>query len=116
MPVLLHITERTAWENARQTGSYRMSTRGMSLDQQGFIHCSLPHQLRGVAETVYTGVDDLVVLVIDQASLPAEVRYEDGGSGDLFPHIYGPLPVTSVTEVIPVTRDATGRMILPEDG
>ena len=93
-----------------------MSTRGISLDQQGYIHCSLPHQLRGVAEAIYAGVDELVVLVIDEATLHAEVRFEDGGSGYFFPHIYGPLPVTSVTEVIPVARDVSGRMILPEHG
>jgi len=112
-PVLLHMTERTLWESAKRTGSYRMSTRGVSLEQQGFIHCSLPHQLRAVAEANYDDVSDLVVLVIDEASLRAEVRYEDGGDDQMFPHIYGPLPVSSVTEVIPVTRDETGQMILP---
>lgn len=115
MSDLLHITERTLWETAERAGSYRTSTRGVSLEQQGFIHCSLPHQLRGVAEANYADVPDLVVLVIDEAGLPADVRYEDDGGGEMFPHIYGPLPVSSVTEVIPVTRDATGRLILPEN-
>jgi uncharacterized protein (DUF952 family) len=114
MADLLHITERILWETAKSAGSYQISTRGISLEQQGFIHCSLPHQLRGVAEANYDDVSDLVVLVIDGASLPAEVRYEDGGDGDIYPHLYGPLPVSSVTEVIPVTRDETGQMILPE--
>ncbi|HKR70337.1 MAG TPA: DUF952 domain-containing protein [Streptosporangiaceae bacterium] len=113
MADLLHITDRIAWDAAERAGSYRLSTRGVSLEQQGFIHCSLPHQLRGVAEANYEDVSDLVVLVIDEASLPAEVRYEDGGDGEKYPHIYGPLPVSSVTEVIPVTRDQAGRMILP---
>jgi uncharacterized protein (DUF952 family) len=113
MADLLHITKRIAWERAERAGSYRISTRGVSLEQQGFIHCSLPHQLRGVAEANYHDVGDLVVLVIDEASLPAEVRYEDGGDGERYPHIYGPLPVSSVTEVIPVTRDQSGWMNLP---
>lgn len=115
MADLLHITERTLWENAVESGSYQISTRGISLEQQGFIHCSLPHQLRGVAEANYDDVSDLVVLVIDEASLPADVRYEDGGDGEKYPHIYGPLPANSVTEVISVTRDASGRLILPEN-
>lgn len=116
-PGLLHITERVLWETAKSAGSYRISTRGISLEQQGFIHCSLPYQLRGVAEANYNDMNDLVVLVIDEASLPAEVRYEDGGDGgdgEKYPHIYGPLPVSSVTEVVPVTRDGSGQMILPE--
>jgi len=115
MADLLHITERTLWETAERAGSYRISTRGVSLEQQGFIHCSLPHQLRGVAEANYADVSDLVVLVIDEASLPADVRYEDGGDGVKYPHIHGPLPVSSVIDVIPVTRDATGWLILPEN-
>jgi uncharacterized protein (DUF952 family) len=114
MADLLHITERILWEAAKRNGNYRISTRGISLEQQGFIHCSLPHQLRAVAEANYDDVGDLVVLVIDAASLPAEVRHEDGGDGEVYPHIYGPLPVNSVSEVIPVTRDEIGQMILPE--
>ncbi|MDR2988451.1 MAG: DUF952 domain-containing protein, partial [Nocardiopsaceae bacterium] len=100
MADLLHITERTNWEAAKPAGNYRISTRGVSLEQQGFIHCSLSHQLRGVAEANYADARDLVVLVIDDARVPAEIRYEDGGDGEEYPHIYGPLPVGAVTEVI----------------
>jgi uncharacterized protein (DUF952 family) len=49
MPRLVHITERAAWEAAARAGEYRMSTRGVTLEEQGFIHCSLPHQLRATA-------------------------------------------------------------------
>jgi hypothetical protein len=35
---LLHITERILWETAKRSGSYAISTRGISLEQQGFIH------------------------------------------------------------------------------
>ena len=42
-----------------------MSTRAVTLEEQGFIHCSLRRQLRGVAEWAYGDADDLVVLVID---------------------------------------------------
>jgi uncharacterized protein (DUF952 family) len=112
---VLHITERSDWEEAQRAGTYLVSTRGVSLEQQGFIHCSLPHQLRGVAEASYADTDDLVVLVIDQATLTAEVRFEDGGDGERYPHIYGPLRLASVADVIPVGRDAAGRLILPQD-
>jgi uncharacterized protein (DUF952 family) len=112
---LLHITERASWEAALGTGSYRMSTRGVTLEEQGFIHCSLAHQLRAVAEFVYGGADDdLVVLVIDADRLDAPVEYEAPEPGaDEFPHIYGALPTAAVTEVVTVGRDAEGRMLLP---
>jgi uncharacterized protein (DUF952 family) len=50
---LFHITERAAWLQAVPAREYRMSTRGVTLEEQGYIHCSLRHQLRGVAELVY---------------------------------------------------------------
>jgi uncharacterized protein (DUF952 family) len=109
MTRLLHITERTTWEAAVEAGSYRTSTRGVSLDEQGYIHCSLPHQLRGVAEFVYGDADDLVVLVIDSDRLDAPVEYESPEPGaDRFPHVYGPVPAGAVTEVVPVRRDTDG--------
>jgi uncharacterized protein (DUF952 family) len=36
MPRLVHITERAAWEAAARAGEYRMSTRGVTLEEQGF--------------------------------------------------------------------------------
>ncbi|HYN93633.1 MAG TPA: DUF952 domain-containing protein [Pilimelia sp.] len=115
MTRLLHITERTTWEAALRTGSYRTSTRGVSLDEQGFIHCSLPHQLRAVAEYVYGDADDLVVLVIDSERLGAPVRYETPEPGaEKYPHVYGAVPTSAVSKVVPVEHDAEGRMLLPE--
>ena|ERR1700729_2740794 len=115
MPELLHITERRTWADAERAGQYLMSTRGVTLAAEGFIHCSLRHQLRGVAELYYADVEDLVVLVIDSDKVGAPVRYEAPAPGaDEFPHIYGPLPAAAVTEVVAVTRDPAGRLVLPE--
>lgn len=105
MAELLHLTERALWDAARASGQYEMSTRGRTLQDVGFIHCSLRHQLPGVAEFLYgmyTGPDDLVVLVIDENRLSAPVRYEPPAPGaEDFPHIYGPLPIEAVIAVEP---------------
>jgi uncharacterized protein (DUF952 family) len=114
MTDLFHITERASWA-ASQPGEYRTSTRGVTLEEQGFIHCSLRHQLRAVAECVYGDADDLVVLVIDTARLPVPVRYEAAeAGGEKYPHIYGAVPAPAVTEVIAVSRDDAGRLLLPD--
>ncbi|MFF6905737.1 DUF952 domain-containing protein [Streptomyces sp. NPDC012389] len=104
---LLHLAEAPLWEAARGTGTYEMSTRGRTLQEEGFIHLSLPRQLPGVARMLYgdgggSGDDghDLVVLVVDPARLTAPVRYEAmKPGGEEFPHLYGPLPVEAVVEV-----------------
>jgi uncharacterized protein (DUF952 family) len=115
MTELLHITERVIWQQAERAGEYTMSSRGITLADQGFIHCSLRHQLRAVAEYVYSDADDLVVLVIDSDKVAAPVRYEEPEPGaEKYPHIYGVLPAEAVTEVITVGRDSAGRLVLPE--
>ena len=115
MTELFHITERAAWMAASQAGEYRISTRNVTLEEQGFIHCSLRHQLRGVAEYIYGDADDLVVLVVDSARLPVPVRYEAPDPGaESYPHVYGALPTDAVTDVITVSRDPAGRLVLPE--
>ncbi|MFZ4268086.1 DUF952 domain-containing protein [Streptomyces arboris] len=108
---LLHLAEAPLWEAARGTGTYEMSTRGRTLQEEGFIHLSLPHQLPDVARMLYgagagdgseggAGGHDLVVLVVDPARLSAPVRYEAmKPGGEEFPHLYGPLPVAAVVEV-----------------
>jgi uncharacterized protein (DUF952 family) len=115
MAELLHITDCVCWQEAVRLGEYRMSTRGVTLEQQGYIHCSLRHQLRTVAELVYGDADDLVVLVIDSEQVPSDIRWEaPAPGGERYPHIYGALPVGAVTDVISVGRGASGRMILPD--
>lgn len=105
MTELLHITERPLWEAARESGTYEMSTRGRTLRDEGFIHCSLRHQLPSVARFLYgdhPDPDDLVVLVIDGDRLAVPLRYEAMAPGaEEFPHIYGPLPVDAVVATEP---------------
>jgi uncharacterized protein (DUF952 family) len=91
-----------------------MSTRGVTLDEEGFIHCSRRHQLRAVADLLYSDADDVVMLVIDSEKVTVPIRDEPGGpGGEVFPHIYGALPAEAVTNVIVVGRDSDGRLVLP---
>ncbi|MET7288247.1 DUF952 domain-containing protein [Streptomyces sp. NPDC005573] len=104
LPNILHITERSLWEAARERGVYEVSTRGRTLQEVGFIHFSTREQLPRVAAFLYgddrAGQDDLVVLVVDPARLEAPVRYEAmPPHGEEFPHVYGPVPVDAVVDV-----------------
>ncbi|MFC7910015.1 DUF952 domain-containing protein [Streptomyces nigra] len=100
---ILHLTERSLWEAARGRGAYEISTRGRTLQEEGFIHCSTRAQLPKVAAFLYgtyDGPDDLVVLVVDPERLDVPLRYEAvEPGGEEFPHVYGPLPVGAVVDV-----------------
>ena len=111
MTELFHLADRQQWEAARTAGRYEISTRGRTLQEEGFIHCSQRHQVRTVADAIFAGADDLVLLTIDAERVPAPIRYE----GPDFPHIYGPLPVDAVVAAVPVHRDEAGRLDLPTD-
>jgi uncharacterized protein (DUF952 family) len=100
LPEIFHIALQSDWEGALTAGTYRMSTLGRTLEQEGFIHCSERHQVAGVANAFYRGVDGLVLLVIDVEHIGPEVRYEAlAGGTERFPHIHGPLNVDAVVAV-----------------
>jgi len=109
--MLYHLALATDWATALASGEYRISTIGVTLEQEGFIHTSRMHQLRATADRFYAGVEaPLVLLQIDETLLGSPWRVDPvPGSPDGFPHVYGPIEVASVVAVEPVRR-------LPEGG
>ena len=101
---IFHLTERTSWAEALQTGRYPWSTRGLTVEAEGFVHCSYPHQWPAI-RTAYYGdraAEDLVLLTLDPARLSVPVVVEDLGAG-AYPHLYGELPVGDVVSAAPPT-------------
>ena len=106
---IYHIASASDWERARRDGSYTTSTRGRSLEQQGFIHCSDAGQVAAVANFVYADAEDLVLLVIDPDKVHAKVQYDDvPGEPAPYPHIYGPLNADAVVGVRPFSPGPEG--------
>lgn len=114
MSLIYHITAAADWEQAVRDGAYRLSTRGVTLEQEGFIHASTEPQVATVANAFYRGVTGLVVLEVDTALVEPEIRVEQPpGSAESFPHIYGPLSPAAVVRVLPLEADASGRFHFP---
>ena len=68
-----------------------------------------------VANQRFRGRQDLILLRIDPARLTAEVRYENlEGGTQLFPHVYGPIPVTAVVNVAPFLPSPDGTFTAPQ--
>jgi glutathione S-transferase len=105
---IFHLALPDDWAAAFATGEYRMSTRGMTLDEVGFIHCSTKGQIVDTANRFYGDLDQLVVLTIDSALVPAPIVFEPPAPelDVLFPHIYGPLPIGAVNNAVFWSRPA----------
>jgi glutathione S-transferase len=97
---LYHLALQSEWQEARAAGVYRRSTRGMTLEQVGFIHASASHQVPATFERFYRDAGAVVLLGIDPARLEqagVPVRWEPAPeSAELFPHLHGPLPLEAV--------------------
>ncbi len=76
-------------------GEYRVSTRGATLDEVGFIHAATQEQVDGVQARYYADAGDLVLLTIDTDRLTSPWRFDPVGEQE-FPHIYGPLNLDAV--------------------
>lgn len=101
-----------AWAAALQAGAYH----GSALDRSdGFIHLSAAAQVRRTAELYFAGQPDLILARIDLAALGSSVVWEASRGGDLFPHIYGPLPAAAVLETLPLTGPGGGGFVFPPD-
>lgn len=108
--VIYHIATRADWQTALTDGEYTRSSVDKSLAEEGFIHASQASQVARTANRFYRDVPgDLVLLVIDEERLRAEVRYEDVPGAELpFPHIYGPLNTDAVLEARPFAAGPGG--------
>ena len=53
MTPVFHIATAADWASAQRSGSYTTSTRGRTLEQEGFIHCSRREQVAAVWRSFY---------------------------------------------------------------
>lgn len=101
--MILHITSKQEWLTAQTRGEYVAP----SLESEGFIHCSTDRQVINVANAFYRGQTGLVLLVLDEAKIKPEVKWEAPAGpksdsiseADLFPHVYGPINLDAVASV-----------------
>ena len=112
MSLIVHVADPDRWERARESGAYRHPT----LDAEGFVHFSLPDQVTRVANSGGPPTDrEWVLLCVDESRLDPAVRYEPGDpdSDEEFPHVYGPVGVDAVVEVLPFPVE-DGAYVLPD--
>ena len=113
--MIFHIVGRGEWDRAASEGRYQPA----SLKSEGFIHCSTLAQLVETGNRFYRGRSDLLVLCIDERRIGFPLRHEASalgageGNGERFPHIYGPLDLAAVNQVIDFPCERDGSFAMP---
>lgn len=106
--LIVHIVPDSRRDELIDDGPYRHP----SLDEQGFIHCSLPDQVVSLANSWDAPHDhDYRLVCIAPERLDAEVVIE--GDPTAYPHVYGPIPDEAVVDVVPFPVD-DGEFRLPD--
>ena len=107
---IYHICLKAEWEAAKAEGRYKGSSQDAA---DGFIHFSTAQQLRDSAAKHRAGQDGLVLIAVNPGRLGVRVRWEPSRGGQLFPHLYGGLPVTAVAAVHDLPLDENGQHVFP---
>jgi len=107
--IIYKIVPAELWRQSEAAGVFT----GAPVDvRDGFIHFSTAAQARETAARHFAGIDDLLLVAVDADML--ELRWEPSRGGDLFPHLYGDLPLSAVRRVVPLPRGADGGHLFPE--
>jgi uncharacterized protein (DUF952 family) len=79
----------------------------------GFIHLSTAEQLGETVAKHFAGQSGLHIAAVDLPSLGDAVRWEPSRGGQLFPHIYAPLPLSAILAHDPLELAENGAIVLP---
>ena len=107
---LFKVLHQSQWDDAKRAGLF--SGCGIDL-ADGFIHLSSPSQIVETVRRYFSGHSDLLLLSIDASQLGDSLRWEASRGGDLFPHVYGDIPLAAVVSVATLPLDDEGSHVFP---
>ena len=105
------IVDRDHWAAAAACGRYRGSADDL---RDGYVHLSTAAQVRATAARHFAGRAGLVLLAVDPARLGEALRWETSRGGDLFPHLYAPLPARAVVATHELPLAPGGGHVFPD--
>jgi len=106
MTVIYHLVPIDYWEAQPADRPYTPADYA----REGFIHCTQGEEQLAVVANRYYRNDPRawLALVLDEQAVTAEIKYEPGGDGLLYPHIYGALNREAIREILHMPRDLDG--------
>jgi uncharacterized protein (DUF952 family) len=108
MSLVFKIVATEEWRAAEAEGLFR----GAAIDQaDGYIHFSTAAQAPETAAKWFAGRADLTLVAISAEALGGALRWEPSRGGQLFPHLYAPLPMSAVVWARPLPLGPDGRHV-----
>lgn len=108
--MIFKIVPASLWAAAEAEGHFAGSPVDVA---DGFIHFSTAAQVRETAARHFAGQADLLLAAVPAAALGEGLRWEPSRGGDLFPHLYGVLPMTAMAWVKPLPLGEDGHHVFP---
>ena len=108
--IIIHTVLEDYWNNF--IGKELYGT--LSLDEDGFIHCSTFDTILDVANSNFKNCEQVLLVCIDTDKVIPEIKWEDSSNcGTKYPHIYGLLNMTAVVDTFKFNKDTDGDFYLP---
>jgi len=107
---IYRLLDAGVWAEAERAGSFAGTEHDL---RDGFLHFSTAAQVAETARKHYAGRANLVLLWVRAETLGSALRWEPSRGGALFPHLYGPLLVSTVERAEPLLLGPDGLHILP---
>ncbi len=106
METIYHIAQKDEWARARLTGKYWPSTPANC----PFIHFSFGHQVLEVANFLFAGRHDMVLLEVDRGRVEKDLKVEASSPEyqEKYPHLYRKLSVDEVSREIAFLPSSNG--------
>ncbi|WP_339913490.1 DUF952 domain-containing protein [uncultured Brevundimonas sp.] len=111
--IAFKLIDRDEWSGALAEGRYHGSAVDLA---DGYIHMSSAEQLAETARRHYAGRRDLVLLTVELEALDEALVWEASRGGDLFPHLYGSLPIGTVSRARDLIVDDDGALYFDDGG
>jgi uncharacterized protein (DUF952 family) len=111
MTLIYKICDSQLWSDAERAGIFA----GAGIDlADGYIHFSTRDQVAETAAKHFAGQPNLLLVAVAAEALGPALKWEPSRGGALFPHLYGPLPLTAVRFVKSLALGLDRNPVLPD--
>ena len=93
MTLIYKIAHAIEWEAAKRASQYKGSSDDL---RDGFIHFSTSEQLEATFTKYFKNKKGLILICVESEKLDEDLKWEPSRGGDLFPHLYAPLPTNLI--------------------